>query len=73
MKNKKIYAVYKGEKFLFEGTAKQCARYFNVKEKTIKFWTTKSYFQRINKPTKKGKERNCKLAIVIEEEENEEI
>ena len=26
-----IYAVYKGENFLFEGTAKECAEHFNVK------------------------------------------
>lgn len=29
----KVFAVYKGEKFLYEGTAKQCAKFFGVKEK----------------------------------------
>ena len=56
-----IYAVYKGENFLFEGTAKQCAKYFGVKVDTVYFW---------NSPANKRKDRKGrKIAIIIEEDE----
>lgn len=57
---RKIYAIYKGEKFLFEGTPKECAKHFNVKLDTVYFW---------NSPANKRKDRKGrKIAIVIEEE-----
>lgn len=56
-----IYAVYKGENFLFEGTAKECAEHFNVKKDTVYFW---------NSPANKRKDRKGrKIAIIIEEDE----
>lgn len=58
----KIYAVYKGEKFLCEGTAKECANYLDVKEATIRFWNTRTYKKRI-----KNEENKRTLAIVTEE------
>ena len=63
----KIYALYKGEEFLFEGTAKECAKYKNVSEGTIHFWNTNAYKKRISSLRKNGKERNCIIAIVIQE------
>lgn len=60
MRKKNIYAIYKGENFLFEGTAKECVEHFGVKEKTVWFW---------NAPANKRLDRkNRKIAIVIEEE-----
>ena len=66
---KTIYAIYKDEKFLFEGTAKECAKYMEVKEETIRFWNSPAYKRRISGLTKKLKrKRNCTLAIIIEED-----
>lgn len=60
MRKKNIYAIYKGEDFLFEGTTEECAEHFGVKEKTIWFWNT---------PANKRLDRKSrKIAIVIEEE-----
>lgn len=57
----KHYAIYKGDTFLFEGTVRECAEYFNVKEKTIYFLSTPSQHKRAK--------RNAKVAIVIEDKE----
>lgn len=62
-----IYAVYKGEDFLFEGTAEECAEHFGVKRNTIYFWNTETNKKRKLGKTKKGKERNGKIAIIIDE------
>lgn len=63
-----IYAIYKGEENLFDGTAKECAEYLGVSINTIHFWNTRTYKKRIEGLTKRGKARNCKIAIVIKEE-----
>lgn len=57
----KRYAIYKGETFLFEGTVKECAEHFNVKEKTVYFWTSPALKKRANE--------NWKVAIRIDDEE----
>ena len=64
----KIYAVYKGEKFLCEGTAKQCAEELGVKKKTIWWWNSASCHMRIEQRIKKNKKANRRYAIVIEGE-----
>ena len=65
MRKYKEYAIYKGDKFLYMGTAKECAKYFNVKEKTIFFLANKTYRKRIEE---RRKSRNAMIAIVVEEE-----
>lgn len=62
MRPYKIYAVYKGEEFLYEGTAKQCAKYFGVKVDTVWFW---------NCPANKKRDRKGRKIAIIIEEENE--
>ena len=62
-----IYAVYKGEDFLFEGTAEECAEHFNVCRTTVYFWNTETNKKRKLGKTKKGKERKGKIAIIIDE------
>lgn len=57
----KHYAVYKGDTFLFEGTAEECAKYFKVKKQTIYFINTKRYKERMKNS------KNAKVAITIEE------
>ena len=63
MCKKKIYAIYKGDEFLCEGTSKECAEFLNVKQKTVFWWKSP-----VNHKRSKG---NRKVAIVIEEEEND--
>lgn len=58
MKKYKIYAIYKGDKFIFEGTAKECANHLGVKEKTIYFYNTPS--------NKKRNKKSRTIAIIIE-------
>lgn len=68
-KCKKIYAVYKGEKFLCEGTAIECANYIGVKANTIRWWNTKANKKRALGKRKNGIDKKRKLAIVINEED----
>jgi len=42
----KIYAIYKGDEFLFMGTRKECASYLNVNLRTITFYTSPTYKKR---------------------------
>lgn len=58
---RKIYAIYKGENFLFEGTAKECAEHFGIKEKTVWWLATPSNLKR--------DKRDRMIAIKLEEEE----
>ena len=46
MKIKYEYVIYKGDKFLYIGSKKECAEYLNVKENTIYFYTTPTYSKR---------------------------
>ena len=68
----KIYAIYKGDKFLFVGNVRECARYFNVRKETIYFLNSPSYKKRVSRLRVNGEERNWKIAIAIEEEEKNE-
>jgi hypothetical protein len=63
MFKRKIYAIYKGDEFLCEGTARECAEFLGVKQKTVFWWKSP-----VNHRRNKG---NKKIAIVIEEEEND--
>lgn len=48
MKKEKIYALYRGEKFLAIGTKKELAKLLNVKVETISFYATPAYKKRTN-------------------------
>lgn len=61
MRKPNTYAIYKGEKFLSVGTAKELALEFGVSEHTIRFMATEE-----NRRRNKG---NRKTAIVLSEEE----
>lgn len=41
------YAIYKGDKFLFVGTAEECGEYLGIKAKSVQFRTTPAYKKRI--------------------------
>lgn len=68
MSKKKIYAVYKGDKFLYVGTAKECAEYFQVDIETVYWWKSLANRRRANK-NKIRRESKRKIAIVLEEDE----
>ena len=57
-----IYALYKGDTFLFVGTKRECALYLGVKEKTISWLTTPTYNKRI-----KNEDHNRIIAIKFED------
>lgn len=44
-----IYAYYKGDEYQRSGTAKELAKYYGVKEETIRFYTTPVYAKRVAK------------------------
>ena len=46
MRIKSIYAMYKGEEYLGEGTIEELAKCFNVNPRTIKFYLTPTYSKR---------------------------
>ena len=48
----KYYSIYKGDKFLFEGTIIQCANYLNIKISSAKFYTSPTYHKRNKKGIK---------------------
>lgn len=48
MKSKKIYALYKGDKLLADGTILQIARKMNVKYESIYFMLSDAYKRRCN-------------------------
>lgn len=57
-----------GDKFLFLGTRKECAEYFNVSVETVTFWGTPSNLKRIeNRGKGKKKGGNGKMAIRMED------
>ncbi|TBL15266.1 hypothetical protein EYB35_07250 [Bacillus paranthracis] len=60
----KIFMVYKGDDFLCEGTAKECAEFLGVKTETIKFYKTPAYKRRV------AERKNAKNYIIVEEIED---
>ena len=58
---KKVYALYKGDKWLTDGTKYQLARYLNVKMRTIEFYMSPTY-------AKRGIGKNRKKVIFLYEE-----
>ena len=59
---KVIYAVYKGDKFLCEGTASECAKYLKVEPKTVRLWSAPSNLKR----SESSGGNNRKIAFVID-------
>lgn len=49
MRNKGIYAMYKGDEFLCIGTVDEIARKRNIKPSTVSYYATASYEKRVEK------------------------
>lgn len=47
-KIKKIYALYKGDNYITDGTIEELAEYLKVKPRTIRYYTTPAYKKRMN-------------------------
>lgn len=69
-KIKKIYALYKGDNYITDGTKEELAKYLNVKVRTIEFYLSPTYAKRgrgINGNRKKviylGGWNKCNLKI----------
>ena len=54
-----MYAIYRGDEFLFMGTREECAKEFGVTKNTIHFYSTNGYKKRI-------RDDNYKTRIVAE-------
>lgn len=65
----KIFALYKGDKFIDIGTAKELAKRRNVTPKFIKYLSTPANLNRINTRKNKDKPSNAMLCVKIEDEE----
>lgn len=63
MRNKNIYAVYKGDEFLDLGTVEELVERFKVRKETVWFWNSPS--------NKRRAKKKRKIAIKIEEDKNE--
>lgn len=59
------YAIYRGDEFVFMGTADECAEEFNVKPQTIKWMTTPAAKRRYEK----HKNYNGITAVKVEDDE----
>jgi hypothetical protein len=64
-KKKPIYAIYKGDDFLFMGTKKECANYLNSKEEYITFLCSPTNLKRIEQTKKEYS--NHKIALRVED------
>ena len=63
-RNENIYALYKGEENIMDGTLDEIARARHIKRNTVQHMLTASYRRRVNEPSKDGK-RRCRLELVL--------
>ena len=61
---KRIYAMYKGDTFLCEGTREEICNKMGIKKATFQHYRTKHYF--INRKTKKN---NRRIIVRIDDED----
>ncbi|MDA5386971.1 hypothetical protein [Loigolactobacillus backii] len=45
-RHKRIYALYHGDKYIYDGTVAELAEYLGVSQNTIQFYTTPAYRRR---------------------------
>ena len=63
-RNENIYALYKGEENIMDGTLDEIARARHIKRDTLQYMLTAAYRRRVNEPSKDGK-RRCRLELVL--------
>ncbi len=65
----KIFALYKGEKFIDIGTAKEIAKRRGVTPEFIKYLSTPANLKRIDTRKNKNKPSNAMICVKVEEED----
>lgn len=60
-RKKGIYALYKGEEYITDGTKQELAEYLNVEKKTISFYLSPTYKKR-----GRGEKGNRKCVVRID-------
>lgn len=72
IKSKRIYALYKGEKFIADGTLRELAHKTNRTYDTLYFYTTPAYQRRVenSKNNLKNKSRGRLKLIELKDEED---
>lgn len=60
-----VYAMYKGDECLAIGTKKEICKQMNISIKTLNYYRTKAYQERLEN----RKEKNARRVIRIDEEE----
>lgn len=68
MSRKNIYALYKGDKFITEGTKQEIAKVKGCKVNTISFLATNAYKKRMKARKYKNSKTNHLILIKIDEE-----
>ncbi|TYS68674.1 hypothetical protein FZC76_06930 [Sutcliffiella horikoshii] len=64
-KTTRHYAVYKGDEFICVGTAKECADYMGVSEKSVRFLSSPTHKKRMEA----SNGTDYKIAIALEDED----
>lgn len=64
MRKRGIYAMYKGDKFLCQGTFEEICEKMNIKETTFRYYRTKHWL--INRHENRN---NCRIIIRIDDED----
>ena len=65
-RNENIYALYKGEENIMDGTLDEIARARHIKRDTVQYMLTAAYRRRVDESSKDGK-RRCRLELVLVE------
>jgi squalene cyclase len=64
MKDTRIFALYKGDTYITQGTIREIAKYRGCTERTISFYLTDSYQKRL-KNMEKNRKRRSKGNLVL--------
>lgn len=63
------YAIYRGDKFEFIGTRKECVDYLGCKKQTFSVYLTTTYKKRL---AKRKKHKNCIVVVKLDDEDEEQ-
>lgn len=65
-KERNDYAIYQGDKFLFLGKARECAKFLDIELTSFRFLAAPVYRKRL---AKRNKSRNPLIVIKVEDDE----
>lgn len=67
IRNENIYALYRGDEYIMDGTLDEIAHARHVKRNSVQWMLHPSYLRRCALKRKNGKERVCLTLTLIEE------